>query len=397
MPYEFKLPDIGEGVVEGEIVRWLIKEGDVVIEDQPMVEVMTDKANVEIPSPISGTVTRCFGKEGDIIQVGDTLVVIQASEDSGPVPKTSTVEPPEKREIPADKKGLKKESSPSVRIQATPAVRRKAREMGIDLNTVAGSGPSGRITLDDLDRVIPSVAEVPMKETPISTKIPYRGIRRKIGTHLQKSVQTAVHYTYLEEVDVTELVALRDVCARDLNLSHLTYLPFILKAVALGLRKYPVLNSSLDEEREEILLKQDYNIGIATATDQGLVVPVVKHVDKKSIVALADEIQSLIDKTRKGKASLADLQDGTFTVTSLGPLGGLAATPVINFPEVAILGIHKIRQTPVVREGQITIRNIMNVSIAADHRVIDGATAAEFVHFVKRFLEHPGLLALEAD
>jgi pyruvate dehydrogenase E2 component (dihydrolipoamide acetyltransferase) len=396
MPYEFKLPDIGEGVVEGEIVRWLIQEGDNVIEDQPMVEVMTDKANVEIPSPISGTVTRCIGKEGDIIQVGDTLVVIQAGEESGPAPKTSTVEPPQKGEFPAEKKDLKKESSQTVRIQATPAVRRKAREMGIDLNTVAGSGPSGRITLDDLDRVIPSVAEVPMKETSISTKIPYRGIRRKIGKHLQKSVQTAVHYTYLEEVDVTELVALRDVCARDLNLSHLTYLPFILKAVALGLRKYPVLNSSLDEEREEILLKQDYNIGIATATDQGLVVPVVKNVDKKSIVALADEIQSLIDKTRKGKASLADLQDGTFTVTSLGPLGGLAATPVINFPEVAILGIHKIRQAPVVMGGQITIRNIMNVSIAADHRVIDGATAAEFIHFVKRFLEHPGLLALES-
>jgi len=398
MAYEFKLPDIGEGVVEGEIVRWLIQPGVRVEEDQPMVEVMTDKANVEIPSPVAGTIVRIVGREGETVRVGEVMVVINGEEDDS-IPPAGVPGRAETASEPETAATVTKELKPAAgRVLATPAVRKKARELGIDLATIAGTGPSGRITFEDLERKAAESADrtqtAVSSESGLQDSIPYRGIRREIGNHLYHSQRTAVHYTFVEEVDATELVRLRKACLADERLAHLTYLPFILKAVVSGLKQYPVLNASLDEGRQEILLKRHYNIGIATATDQGLVVPVIRNVDRKSIGELSAEMNALVERTRKGEADLNDLRDGTFTVTSLGPLGGLLATPVINYPEVAILGIHKIRPMPVVRDGQIVISQMMNLSITADHRVVDGAVAAEFIHHVIRILEHPGLLAL---
>jgi len=398
MAYEFKLPDIGEGVVEGEIVRWLIQPGVRVEEDQPMVEVMTDKANVEIPSPVAGTIVRIVGREGETVRVGEVMVVINGEEDDS-IPPAGVPGRAETASEPETAATVTKELKPAAgRVLATPAVRKKARELGIDLATIAGTGPSGRITFEDLERKAAESADrtqtAVSSESGLQDSIPYRGIRREIGNHLYHSQRTAVHYTFVEEVDATELVRLRKACLADERLAHLTYLPFILKAVVSGLKQYPVLNASLDEGRQEILLKRHYNIGIATATDQGLVVPVIRNVDGKSIGELSAEMNALVERTRKGEADLNDLRDGTFTVTSLGPLGGLLATPVINYPEVAILGIHKIRPMPVVRDGQIVISQMMNLSITADHRVVDGAVAAEFIHHVIRILEHPGLLAL---
>ena len=283
---------------------------------------------------------------------------------------------------------------------ATPAVRSVARKWGIDLSVVTGSGPGGRITKDDLDQYVKTdavAAAVGQAEPEASIeRIPYRGLRRKIGAHLTLSKRTAVHYTYVEEVDVSSLVELRD-SLRVKGYDHLNYLPFVLKAVVAGLKKFPLVNSTLDEEKEEILLKKVYHLGIATATEQGLVVPVVRDVDKKSLLELSSDIERLIAAARDGKSKLEDLKGSTFTVTSLGRKGGLVATPVINYPEVAILGVHRIEKRPVVREGAVVIRDMMNLSLSADHRVVDGSVAAEFIHCLMQFLESPALLLLSGE
>ena len=400
MAYEFRLPDIGEGVVEGEIVRWLVQTGDAVAEDQPMVEIMTDKATVEIPSPVKGEILEVRGGEGEVVAVGSTLVVIDAE---GPVPADRFAEGRAQRrpasqgesvEAPAPEK-------PAANVLATPAVRRAARSRGIDLGTIAGTGPGGRITLEDLDRqgTGPALEPAPAAgESGTSTEvetIPYRGLRRKIGDRLSLSHRTAVHYTYIEEVDATQLVELRNRYLEGDDSRRLTYLPFILKAVVSGLKQFPLLNAMLDEGKSEIKLFKHYDIGIATATPEGLIVPVVRRVDTKRLLPLADEIQALTEDARKGRVSLENLRGSTFTVTSLGPLGGVAATPVINYPEVAILGIHKISKRPVVRDGEIVIRETMNLSLSLDHRVVDGLVAAQFLHHVIRLLETPALLLLE--
>jgi pyruvate dehydrogenase E2 component (dihydrolipoamide acetyltransferase) len=393
MAFEFKLPDIGEGVVEGEIVRWLVSEGDTVGEDQPMVEVMTDKATVEIPSPVAGKVVKTVGAEGEIVNVGETLVVIDTGEDEpASAEKKEAASTKEETEKEA---GQKKKTARGKGTLATPAVRNLARKQGIDLSAVPGSGPGGRITLNDLDQFVKAVKKAPSVDKSLPEvgveRIPYRGLRRRIGNHLLESKRSAVHYTYVEEVDVTSLVELRN-SLQEKGYDHITYLPFVLKAVVAGLKKFPLVNSELDEENEEILLKKVYHIGIATATAEGLLVPVVRDVDKKGVLELSKEIENLVGEARKGRAKLANLKGSTFTVTSLGRLGGLVATPVINYPEVAILGVHRIEERPVVRDGEIVIRNMMNLSLSLDHRVVDGAVAAEFLHFVMLFLESPGLL-----
>jgi pyruvate dehydrogenase E2 component (dihydrolipoamide acetyltransferase) len=401
MAYEFKLPDIGEGVVEGEIVRWLVATGDKVDEDQPMVEVMTDKATVEIPSPVKGTVTKTVGGEGDIIAVGDTLVVIDGGEEGSTEIQeqkgASAVEPGGDTEKSA---APEKKVAAGAGVLATPAVRKVAQKRGLDLSKVLGTGPGGRITKDDLDEFVKTdavAAAVGLAEPEASIeRIPYRGLRRRIGAHLTLSKRSAVHYTYVEEVDVTNLVELRD-SLRGKGYEHLTYLPFVLKGIVTGLKKYPLMNSTLDEEREEILLKKVYHLGIATATEQGLVVPVVRDVDQKSLLELSCEIERLVTEARDGKSKLEDLKGSTFTVTSLGRMGGLVATPVINYPEVAILGVHRIEKRPVVRDGEIVIRDMMNLSLSADHRVVDGYVAAEFIHCLMQVLESPGLLLLSGE
>ncbi|HSR53755.1 MAG TPA: dihydrolipoamide acetyltransferase family protein [Acidobacteriota bacterium] len=431
MAFEFKLPDIGEGVVEGEIVEWLVKEGDFLEEDQPMVEVMTDKATVELPSPRAGKVLECKGEAGDVIEVGEVLIVIEEA-DEGEAPKAEETpqdkprqesisasslpdEPPEAEPRQVEPRPVKKvqpapvvsaDDKPRRKALATPAVRRVARERGIDIQQVDGSGPGGRVTREDLDRFQqegpPEAAErgtPPAPSAPAQGEIeivPYRALRKKIGDRLAQSKRVAPHFTYVDEVDMTELVKLRRhyqqmPATGDVKL---TYLPFIIKAVIKGLQKHPIANASLDEEKGEIHIKHFFNIGVATATDNGLIVPVVKQADQKGMLELAQEIGRLAEAAREGKIALEDLQGGTFTITSLGKLGGIMATPVINYPEAAILGVHKIEEKPVVREGEIVIRSMMNLSVSMDHRIVDGQTGAEFMNDLIPYLENPALLLL---
>ena len=398
MNFEFKLPDIGEGVVEGEIVRWLIRQGEKLREDQPMVEIMTDKATVEITSPVSGEVVGKGGEEGDIVAVGSTLLIIALDEGSAAPVIIGHGDLPPQTPPPAFPKAQPPKTG---RALATPAVRRMAREMGLDLAQVRGSGPGGRVLPKDLQRAQSELEKISDKVGAAAAddeSIRYRGIRRKVGDHLVFSKRSAPHYTYVEEADVTELVALRQklLSAFPQEEVRLTYLPFILKAVAAGLREYPLVNASLNEKEGIIVLKKQYNIGVATATDQGLVVPVVKNVDQKGLLKLAGELQSLSDSVRRGQTRLEDLQDGTFTITSLGSLGGVLATPIINTPEVAILGVHKFSPKPVVRDNRIVIRLMTNLSLSLDHRVVDGAVGAAFLHHVLQLIENPRLIFPES-
>ncbi len=389
MAFEFKLPDIGEGVVEGEIVKWLICKGERIDEDQPMVEIMTDKATVEIPAPVAGEVLETNGQEGSVVEVGATLVVIEsdsAPESSPEVAATPSVSAPPKPRLP---------KATDKRILATPATRRLARQKGVDLTTVVGTGRGGRVTNQDVLRAAEGIATGPPPPSEQVESIPYRGLRRKIGDHLLAAKRFAPHYTYCDEMDATSMVESR----RRFNERHpaeqIAYLPFVAKALISGLREFPFLNATLDEEKQVIHLKKSYNIGIATATAEGLMVPVVKQADRLSLLELGQAIGELAERTSQGKANLDDLRDGTFTITSLGALGGIFATPIINYPEVAILGVHRIGPRAVVREDQIVIRQMMNLSLSADHRVIDGAVAARFMNKLISLLEDPAWLALQ--
>lgn len=416
MAYEFRLPDIGEGMVEGEIVKWYIQEGDHIEEDQPMVEVMTDKATVVIPSPKSGVVLRRYGQEGELVKVGSVLVVIgepgeqidEAVSTSEPVP--SVVEEPEPLERPEP------EQKPPGKVLATPATRRLARELGVDLRLVPGSGPQGRVLKEDVLRFVekqkeaavtaeveeepvPSVARQPapmIEGAEPEERIPLRGLRRVIARKMVESMYTAPHYTYVEEVDMTELVAYREQMKplAESRGVRLTFLPFIIKAVVLGLQEFPLLNASLDDEKNEIILKKYYHIGVAVHTEQGLTVPVIRHADRLSLLEIASELQRLAEAARNQKLQPHEAKGSTFSITSLGKLGGVLATPIINYPEVGILGVHKIEPKPVVRDGEIVIRHMMNISLSLDHRVVDGAVGAEFAQFVKQHLEDPKLLFL---
>ena len=401
MAFKFRFPDIGEGIVEGEIVRWLVKEGESIDEDQPIVEILTDKATVEIPSPLKGKITKRIGKDGEMIEVGATLVVIEENEEGG---KSSGHHHPQTRSKKAQSGQTKVRSAPRDKgktakdpVLATPAVRRLARQMGLNLSEIQGSGRGGKVTREDLEdhqsrTAKPKSAAVEdASSTGKVESLPYRGVRKKMGEHLMLSRRRAAHFTYVEEVDATEMVRLRKqfLESEKGRKIRLTYLPFIMQAVVTGLKEYPLLNSSLDEEKEVIQLKHYYNIGIATDTPQGLIVPVVKQVDQKDILQLAQELTRLSEAAAAGKTKLEDLRGGTFTITSLGALGGVLATPIINYPEVAILGIHKISQKPVVQDGKIVIREMMHLSITSDHRVVDGSLAARFLHHIIPAIENP--------
>jgi pyruvate dehydrogenase E2 component (dihydrolipoamide acetyltransferase) len=434
MAYEFRLPDIGEGVVEGEIVAWKVKEGDTLREDQPMVEIMTDKATVEIPSPKAGRVSRILFAPGQVCKVGQTLLVIE--EDGVQTATTSKAAESVVAHGGSNGNGAAHAtpataapaSAPRAgRALATPATRRMARELGVDLETVPGSGPAGRVTAEDLRRAaggapVP-VAIGPDEETrayraPVSPgpsrpavpviseakagaepeeRLPFRGLRKRIAENMVKSKFTATHFTYVEEVDMSELVALRARAkkAAEARGAKLSYLPFIVKAIVAGLKKHPILNAQLDEARGEIILKRYYHVGIATQTPQGLTVTVVRHADQRSLLDLSLEIDRLAEAARAGKAKLPELTGSTFTISSLGALGGVLATPIINYPEVAIVGVHKIKETPVVRDGQIVVRHMMNLSISLDHRVVDGYDGAMFLQDVVHTLEDPTSLFLE--
>ncbi len=414
MVYEFKLPDVGEGVAEGEVVKWLVKEGAEVNENQPLVEIMTDKVNVEIPSPRKGTILKLMAKEGEVVKVGQVLLVIAekgegTSAPSQPSAVVSTVAPTPTEVVTTapSRVAVTQVPSKAQEVLATPATRRLARDLGVDLATVQGTGTGGRITDDDVKRfkeggkrpVAAAVAvTVPGPRGP-EERVPLRGIRRKVAEHMVKSKQIAAQVTHVEEVDMTEVVHLREKAnaAAEKRGVKLTYLPFIIKALVPALKQYPYLNASLDDEKEEIVLKRYYNIGIATDTEQGLVVPVVKSADHKSITQLAEEILRLSEKARAGQLTLDEIQGGTFTITSVGGIGGVFATPIINYPEVGILGVHKITERPVAKDLQIQVRHMTYLSLSFDHRVLDGAIAARFMNSIKQYLEDPKLLLLETD
>ena len=395
MARKLKLPDIGEGVVEGEIIKWLVNEGQSIAEDQSLVEVMTDKVNVEIPSPTAGTVLKILAKEGNVIKVGEPIVVIgEPGEkiEEAEAPSAPPATPPPSSPEPAI-------ARPEV-VLAAPAVRRVAREVGIDITVVKGTAPGGRITEDDV-RAFAKLRAVPVAEVGSERveRVPLRGIRRTIAERMIQSKRSAAHVTHVDEVDMTALIAVREKMKESAERSgiKLTYLPFVIKAVIEGLKEQPYLNASIDEDRGEILVKKYYNIGIATSTSSGLMVPVVKDCDKKSVLEIAREVQELAEKARQGSLELHEVHDGTFTLTNIGPIGGVLSTPIINYPEAAILGLNKISKRPVVRDNQVVVRDMMYLSLSFDHRLVDGAEAAEFLNKVIRRIENPELLHLEEE
>ena len=425
--YVFKLPDIGEGVVEGEIVSWHVKVGDTIVEDAPIVDVMTDKATVTIPSPTSGVVKELSGEVGDMIAVGTALITFTGGDNIEPNVEesadTKTVTEPEIKEVVEETvkevvEIVEKKSTPPInvpikestktvknsansRVLASPAVRRRAREAELDLKFVSGSGPAGRIRHADLDAYIAAggaVTGAPPKS--YSTKrtetneIKVVGLRRKIAEQMVKSKFSIPHFSYFEEIDVTELEKLRKFLnsTKDESQPKLTYLPFIMMALAKIMPKHQECNAHYDDENNIVTQHSAVHLGIATQTDRGLFVPVVKHVEAMDIWQSASEMQRVSGSARNGTASLEDLSGSTFTITSLGRDGGLGATPIINHPEVSILGVHKAREMPVVQDGKIEIRRIMNVSSSFDHRIVDGANGAALIQSLKKLLEHPALI-----
>jgi len=388
MTYSFKLPDMGEGVSEGEILKWMANVGDQIKEDQPLVEIMTDKVNVQIPAPRTGKVLQILAKEGEVAKVGQTIMIIDdGSGGAQPSAEIATPKPVQAAAPPQPQQG-----APSQSILATPATRRLARELGVDISLVKGSGAQGRITDDDVKHFAsgsptgpPTVAvQAPRPAAhgpgPREELVPLRGVRKTISERMLKSLQTTAQVTHVDEADMTELVLLREAFkgSAEKRGVHLTFIPFIIKALVPALKEFPYVNSSLDEQSGNIVLKKYYNIGIATDTEQGLVVPVVRDVDRKDIFELAGEIETLADRARKAQLTLDEVRGGTFTITNVGAIGGLFATPIVNAPEVAILGLHKIAKRPVVRDGKVEIRDTTYFSLSFDHRVVDGAYAARF-------------------
>ncbi len=417
MAYEFKFPDIGEGLTEGEIVRWLVKEGDEVKEGQPLVEVETDKALAEIPSPRTGVILKILAKEKEVVKVGQVIVIFGEKGESLATPpaKPKSVgvvgeleEAPEEVPAPEAKVEPIKPVFVSEHALATPAVRGLAKELGVDINQVKGSGPEGRVLEKDVGQFAEAKKKPPEPEKKITKvkkydlygyvdRIPLRGVRRSIARAMVKSKYTAPHVTTIDEADVAELWKIREKekKAAEKRGIKLTILPFIIKAVIAGLMEHPYLNATLDDENEEIVLKKYFNIGVATDTPEGLMVPVVKNAKDKSILQIAEELTKLVEKARDRTIDLADLKGGTFTITNYGAMGGIYGTPIINHPEVAILGAGKIREMPVVREGKVVIRKILPLALSFDHRVVDGAEAARFLNTVIARIEDPDLILLE--
>ncbi len=431
--FNFKLPDIGEGVVEGEIVAWKVAVGDVVAEDQPLVEVMTDKATVEIPSPRAGTVTDLRGGEGDVIEVGSVFVVLDeggSAEAPAPAKAPAKAAPAKAAAALAPAKVAPPKAAPAAptngastpayalpaastggKVLATPATRRVARELGVDLARVQGSGPSGRITKADVvafteGRSTPTQgasggASLGFSHSPVppgsgpEERVKLIGLRRKISEQMVRSALTIPHFCYVDEVDMTDLVALRKTTNAALvqaGRSKVSYLPFIMKAVWIAFQDHPEVNALFDNTTGEVVYKKYFNCGLATDTPRGLFVSVIKNIPGLSIAELGEEIAAVTSRVRDGKAGPSDLSDSTFTITSIGNIGGLFATPIINYPEVAILGVNKIVERPMVLDGAIVPRHMMHLSPSFDHRIVDGANAARFTSRLKQLLENPGLL-----
>ena len=423
MVFEFKLPDLGEGIHEGELKKWLVKEGDKVEEHQPIAEIETDKAVVDLPSPKSGTVLKLYFKEGDIIKVGDAVVTIgeagekaiaKAAAKALParrIAKGATGAVGELEEAPEEEVAKPAPKavpvSPVTIVQALPAVRKLAQELSVDLARVHGTGPGSRIIEADVRNAAgkgpPAAIErkgprITFEDYGRVLRIQLKGLRKAIAENLTRAFQTTVPVTHMDEVDVTELAKLRTAkkkLAEDKGFP-LTYLPFVAKAAVIALKEHPYVNSSLDDATGEVVVKQYYNIGFAVDTTDGLIVPVVKSCDQKSILDIAKDLYARAEETRSREIKIEDLRGGTFTITNIGTIGGTHATPVINWPECAILALGAIKDVPVVRDGQIGIRKILPLSLTFDHRIIDGAEAARFMNDLIKHLEDPSLMLLEA-
>lgn len=417
---ELKLPELGEGVHEGELVKWLVKPGDQVKDDQPLCEIMTDKATIELPSPVSGKVSGLVAKEGKTVKVGEVMLTFESvggsaaasapkAEEAKPAAPAHAAPAPAAAQpvvAPAASTPVRgSEVSLGGAVTAAPAARKYARERGVTISDVSGTGPSGRVMMEDIDAFLKGGSKSSAKSgarssAQLEERIPFKGLRKKIAQKMRESKDHAAHFTYVEEADATELVKLRAL-AKDLGAKEgikVTYLPFIMKAMASVLRKYPIMNSSLDEASGEIVLKHYYNIAISVQTEDGLTAPVVKDVGNKSVLELAKEIQDLVDRARAKKLTMDDLTGGTITLTNAGSIGGLFATPVINYPEVAILGFNKIFRKPVAvkvnGKEEIAIRDWTYFSISLDHRIVDGAVAAEYMKDFIQVIENPALMML---
>lgn len=466
MPLDFKFPDVGEGTTEGTLVKWLVSEGSPIKADQPIAEIETDKAVVEIPSPKTGVILKLYGKPGEVIKVGNVLATIGDVGETAGTTKPSSAPAASasaaKSLAPATPKST---TSLSAGILAAPSTRQLARTLNVDLSSVKGTGPAGRITDEDVKNAgamgkmtngkSSASAPAPQAKTPLSStqprgeyrepwesapnasvspvvhpddthetpqgthvvsplahtdaqrpawksegseeRVPLKGLRKIISDRMVKSMFTAVQVTHMDEVDVTALVRLREKEKAKLEKKgiKLTFLPFIAKACVAALQNHPYMNASIDDASQEVVLKKYFHVGIAVDTEDGLIVPVVRNVDQKSIVQLSKEMQELAEKTRARKTSPEDLKGSTFTITNIGSLGGVYATPVINWPEVAILGVGKIQEKPVVKDGKIVIRHMMTVSLTFDHRIVDGAQAVRFTNEILQHLEDPGLFLLD--
>ena len=413
MSYVFELPEVGEGVTEAELVKWSVEVGEVIEPDQVVCEVMTDKATMEINCPVGGTVVEVCGEEGDILPVHAALLKL-SQDGAAPAPKpATTVESapaqtaatPQAAPVPKPVPAPVSTPNPSGKVLASPAVRAFAKEQGTDLQGISGTGKGGRITRDD----VRSQTSVPIHTSQIKAPpavqvqasradqvIKIVGLRRKIAEKMLESVQRAPHFTYVDEIDMTDLVTMRGQLkglAAEYGVK-LTYIPFIMKALVQAFQEFPTVNSVINESDLSMIVRGEVNIGIACDTPQGLYVPVIKNVEQKSILELAAEITDITTRTREGKVQLSELQGGTFTITSVGNIGGRFATPIINHPEVAILGVNQIHDRPMVVNGEIVARKMMYLSPSFDHRVIDGAVAARFISALKGILENPASLLL---
>ncbi|PRO64524.1 dihydrolipoamide acetyltransferase family protein [Alkalicoccus urumqiensis] len=403
---EFKLPDVGEGMHEGEIINWFIEEGDEVKQDDPVLEVQTDKVNAELTAPTGGTIQKIFYPVGEVVEVGSVLFTIGDGAEKEAAPAQNETAPEQKAaSAPAP-------AAPPVpdigRALATPFVRQMARDENIDLEQVSGTGPAGRVTEADLRQYKEAPAEdkapAPQQETPFSPvsgekekRIPMSGVRRAIANHMQKAVASIPHVTHTDELDMEELRTLRRRIQETLGESDvkMTFLPFFIKAVAVALREFEMLNASLDETADEIVLKKEYHIGIAADTPQGLLVPVIHHADQKTLTEIAREVRALAEAARNGTVTPQQMRGSTFTISNMGPIGSTTATPIINHPEAAILALHKMEPKMVVRDWEGVIRHCMNMSLSFDHRLIDGSTAVRFTNRIKQLIEQPNLLMLE--
>lgn len=425
MKFEFEFPDIGEGIHEGIITKWLVKEGDEVSEGESIVEVETDKVTTEIPSPRSGKILNLMANKGDTINVGSVFVTIQTGDSSsndeemeketesveeetagvvGEVVSSSMVIPPSDE--------IRKESdekSTVEKVLATPVARKLAKDLNVDINNIKGTGPNGRIMKDDIYRAHESIEKIgnvvaqPKKDTKLIVddenveRIRLTKIRKTISQKMSQSRFTIPHTTAMDEVDISKLYEFRkkykDILMDEVNL---TYLPFIIKATIVALNKFPEFNASLDEENDELVLKKFYNIGIATDTQRGLMVPVIKNADRLSITELAKAIEDLSNRAKENRIELSELKGGSFSITNYGSIGGYFGIPIINYPESAILGLGRITKKPVVKDDEIVIAHILPLSLSYDHRIIDGASGARFLNLMKELLSDPEMLLLKS-